>query len=72
MQQIAREGQKANEHNRQVHLDEQRVAQELEEQRQEELERQKKLEEWQARTGQGGKKDDESSEKKEKKDEGSE
>jgi tetratricopeptide (TPR) repeat protein len=72
MQQIAREGQKANEHNRQVHLDEQRVAQERAKQRQEELERKKKLEEWQARTGQGGKKDDESSENKGKKDDGSE
>lgn len=58
MKQVARDGQKANEHNRQVHLDELRVEKEREKQRQAELERKKKLEEWQARTGQGGKKKD--------------
>ena len=62
MQKIAREGQKANQRNREAHLEDLRVEREKKKQRQAELERQKKLEEWQARTGQGGKKDESESE----------
>jgi tetratricopeptide (TPR) repeat protein len=73
MQQIAREGQKANEHNRQVHLDELRVKREREKQAEELAKQQEKIKEYQARTGTGeGTKKDDSSEEKKKKEDGSE